>query len=134
MNNSKCILSIFVDQVSEDQCVHVLNPLLFGDYFEHYKVSATTATWCAGIIAQHTGQTLRINVTRTLTDVAWVQFVGKCRQHTVHLCLYCSKGVRIPTVFEQYIAINQYYEPYQQGIADALETDNELISDILALA
>lgn len=79
---------------------HVLNPSLLGQFFmrHHFDESTHQLDTLPGLIEDHTGQSIHINLTRDLQDSEWARLWDCCRQYQVHLICHHSKPVKWSTL------------------------------------
>ena len=80
----------------------VLNPGQLGLFFNQYACDNKTKTLTnlPGLIAEQTGQTFHINLTRPLTDDEWAMVLAEAATHKVHLVVHCESPIPLPSALQ----------------------------------
>ena len=85
-----------------------LNPTSLADFYGRYEPHARSdvpgdnrLVQKEGWLRLAQGQTLDVNLTRTLSDDAWAQLLDQCKQFGVKLNIHCAPNVELPASFHQ---------------------------------
>lgn len=76
----------------------VLNPSQLSRFFEEYQCNndLKTLDTLPGIIANHAGQPLHVNLTREMDEDAWAMLLDACNQQQVRLMIHRAPSVSLP--------------------------------------
>ncbi len=85
--------------LSEDKNARVLNPTCLIDFFDPYVVINSKFEKKKGWIKAADGQTLVVNVTRSLNDDTWAMLLDACKSFNVKLEIHAAPGVEFPASF-----------------------------------
>jgi uncharacterized protein YjbI with pentapeptide repeats len=87
-----------------------LNPTCLADFYERYELQArsdlpgdNTLIKKKGWLQLAQGQTLDVNLTRTLSDDAWARLLEQCNQFNVSLSIHCAPNVELPGIFNYFM-------------------------------
>ena len=88
---------LFDTKLSADSLA--LNPGCLSDFFNRYACDNETETLdtLPGLIEEHAGQNLDVNLTRALSLDEWALFLARCQKHKVKVNIHCSPSVKLPT-------------------------------------
>lgn len=77
-----------------------LNPTSYSEFFNRYACDNEShqLDTLDGIIAEHAGKTLDVNVTRTLSEDEWARLLAECTLHQVSLNCHLAPSVILPSV------------------------------------
>lgn len=82
----------------------ILNPSLLEQFFcqYHYDKSSKTLDTSPGLIEEYAkkGQSLAVNLTRSLTLDQWARLLDSCTAHKVQLQVHFPPGVSLPSIFQ----------------------------------
>lgn len=106
----------------------VLNPNTLNQYLVQYVCREQKMYTKPGIIEEHKGQTLYLELTRDLNEDTWAMLLVACQLYDVHLQVHCSYTPILPDAFKQCLSPVTKLESLVQRITlDNLMIDRDTV-------
>ena len=87
-----------------DKSVNILNPTCLGNFLGCNALEDGKLVKQPGLVEQHAGKKLIVNITRTLSDDSWAILLDECERQKVTLEVHAAPGVTFPKGFSVYVA------------------------------
>ncbi len=90
-------------QISLSKISKILNPSTVNDFFTHNEIQGSRLTQVPGLIEQEAttnqSKTLRVYLTRTVSDDIWAMLFAESKKHGVTLRIFFAKDTTFPHIF-----------------------------------